>query len=163
MARAVLALAILLTLGLVWVRGQSAATAEPKGPYLGVLVGPIPEVLYNHLPILPRGRGIVITHIVPDSPASRADLRKHDLVLSYQEKPIEDCEQFAKLIRADKPNQIIKLGLLRGGKETSIEVTLGLGPLLTVAKKADEQPKGRSSRAVRARSAWRSRRWRTAN
>src|SRR5205814_1382060 len=108
----------------------------------GVLVSPIPEVLYEHLPNLPRGRGIVIIHVLPDSPASQAKLQRHDLILSYRDKPIEDCEQFAKLIRADKPNQKVMLGLLRSGKETSVEVTLALGPVLTVARKPDEQPRG---------------------
>ncbi len=146
MRHGILILAAVLALGYAVGHAQSptspAPAAEPQGTYVGVLVSPVPEVLYEHLPLLPRNRGIVITHILPSSPAAQAELKKHDILLAYNGTSIEDCGHFARLVRADKPNQKVQLHLLRGGKEASVELTLGVGPLLTVAQANRANEKG---------------------
>lgn len=109
---------------------------EKKGTYLGALFGPVPEALRDHLPQLPASQGVLITHILPDSPAAKADLRRHDVIYQYGDKKIRDCEHLATLIHDDRPKHKVKLGLLRGGRSMTLEVTLGLGPVLKVARKA---------------------------
>jgi hypothetical protein len=120
----------LLTTG----RAQPPEPSEEKGTFLGVLISPVPEVLYDQLPDLPRGQGVVVSHVLPESPASQAGLRRHDLLLLYNEEKIRDCEHFAQLIRADRTNHKVRLGLLRGGKRETVEVTLALGPVLRIAQ-----------------------------
>src|SRR5437879_2534922 len=73
---------------------------EEKGTYLGVLFSPVSEALYDQLPQLPRNQGVLITHVLPDSPGAHADLRRHDILLEYQQEKIHDCDHFARLIRA---------------------------------------------------------------
>jgi hypothetical protein len=107
--------------------------SEDKGTYLGVLFSPVTEALYDQLPQLPRNQGVLITHILPDSPGAHADLHRHDILLRYQDEKIRDCEHLARMIRDDKPNRKVKLSLLRGGKEVSAEATLGLGPVMRIA------------------------------
>lgn len=114
---------------------------EEKGTYLGALFCPVPEALYDHLPQLARNQGVLVTHILPESPASRADLRRHDILLRYDDKPIRDCEHFARLIQNDKPENKVKLTLLRSGRETTASVTLGLGPILKIASKDSSAPR----------------------
>jgi hypothetical protein len=110
-------------------------TTEEKGTYLGALFGPC-------------NRGVLVTHVLPDSPAAQADLRRDDVLLQYGDEKIRDCEHFARLIQADKPNHKVKLQVLRDGKESTVEVTLGLGPILKIAQNAKntaretEGPKG---------------------
>jgi hypothetical protein len=116
---------------------QTVPASEDKGTYLGVLFGPLPEALYDQLPQLPRGQGVLITHVLPDSPAAKADLHRHDIVLSYDDTKVRDSEHFARLIQADKPERVVKLSLLRGGKEQSAEVTLTLGPVLRISQAKD--------------------------
>jgi hypothetical protein len=125
---------------------QTVQLPEEKGTFLGVLFGPVPEVLFDHLPHLPRGQGVLITHILPDSPAAKADLRRHDIVLSYDDIKVQDSEHFARLIQSDKPERRVRLALLRGGKEQTVEVTLSLGPILKIAQAKDEG--GRASREM---------------
>jgi hypothetical protein len=112
--------------------------SEEKGTFLGALFAPVPEALYDHLPALPRNRGVLVTHILPDSPAARAELRRHDILYQYDDTPIRDCEHFVGLIRDDKPGRTVKLLLLRGGKETKGSVTLTEGPVLRIAQAAGE-------------------------
>jgi hypothetical protein len=108
--------------------------AEEKGTFLGVLFAPVPELLYDQMPQLPRGRGVVVAHVLPDSPAAQAELRRNDVLLQYDDEKIRDCQHFARLIHDDKPGRKVRLTLLRGGKETTAEPTLALGPVLRIAR-----------------------------
>src|SRR5438309_7145872 len=115
-------------------RGQQPDPSEEKGTYLGVLFSPVPDVLYDQVPELPRGQGVVVTHVLPDSPAAQAKLQRHDIVLQYDDEKVRDCEHFARLIRADKPERKLKLIILRAGKQLTIETTLATGPVLRIGK-----------------------------
>jgi membrane-associated protease RseP (regulator of RpoE activity) len=115
-------------------RAQQADSSEEKGTYLGVLFGDVPEVLYDQLTDLPRGQGVVVTHVLPDSPAAQAKLARHDIVLEYNKEKVLDKEHFARLIRADKPDRKIELLILRGGKRITVEATLTTGPILRIGK-----------------------------
>jgi hypothetical protein len=119
-----------------------APAADERGTYLGALFGPVPEALFDQLANLPRNRAVLITHVVPDSPAARADLRRHDVLLKYGDVAVRDCEHLARLIQADRPGRAVKLTLLRGGKETTAEVTLALGPALRIAPAVDKPREG---------------------
>jgi membrane-associated protease RseP (regulator of RpoE activity) len=132
-------------------RAQQADHSEEKGTYLGVLFGDVPEVLYDQLTDLPRGQGVVVTHVLPDSPAAQAKLARHDIVLEYNKEKVLDKEHFARLIRADKPDRKIVLLILRGGKRITVEATLTTGPILRIGKLTppgttktadDKSPKG---------------------
>jgi hypothetical protein len=116
------------------VRAQQIDSSKDKGTYLGVLFSPVPEVLYDQVPDLPRGQGVVVTHILPDSPAAKSKLNRHDIVLQYDEDKVRDCEHFARLIQADKPERKVKLLVMRAGKPMNAEVTLTIGPILRIAK-----------------------------
>jgi hypothetical protein len=107
---------------------------EERGTYLGALISPVPEVLYDQVPDLPRGQGVMVTHVLPESPASQAGLRRHDVLLEYNDDKVRDCEHFARLIRADRPDRKVKLGLLRAGRKESVEATLALGPVLKIVQ-----------------------------
>ncbi len=109
-------------------------TGDEKGPYLGILFCPVPEALLDHLPQLPRDIGVLVTHILPDSPAAQAGLRKHDVLLHFNSEKIRDGNHLARLIQAGKSGQAVRLLLVRGGREQTIEVKIGLGPVLKIAK-----------------------------
>src|SRR5262245_60729076 len=89
---------------------------DEKGTYLGILFrtrteatpAPMPPANETGKPAAvprPAGsvRGVVITHVLPGSPADRVDLRRNDVVIGYDRQPIRDGDHLAELIRADKP------------------------------------------------------------
>src|SRR4051812_16998285 len=90
------------------VPAQSPARPDDQGTFLGALFSPVPEALYDQLPHVPRRHGVLVTHVLPDSPAARADLRRHDILLRYDEEKIRDCEHLARLIQADRPERKVK-------------------------------------------------------
>ena len=84
-----------------------------------------------------------MTHVLPDSPASKAGLCRHDILLEYDGEKIRDGNHLARLIRGGKENQRVALLLLRGGRERKVSVKLGLGPVLQVAGDArTKEPPG---------------------
>jgi hypothetical protein len=127
------ALACLLLVGGI-IRAQvPSAPGEPQGTFLGILFGPVPEALYDQVPTLPRRQGVLVTHVLPDSPADQAHLRRHDIVLEYAGQKVRDCEHLTRLIQNDMPEHRIRMLFLRAGKEATTDVTLGRGPALKLA------------------------------
>jgi hypothetical protein len=122
------------------VPAQSPSRPDDQGTFLGALFSPVPEALYDHLPQLPRRQGVLVTHVLPDSPAARADLRRHDILLRYGQEKIRDCEHLARLIQADRPERKVKLSLVRAGRPATLEATLSLGPALKIAPAARTGP-----------------------
>lgn len=110
------------------------AADEDRGTYLGVLVCPRPSEGAS------RAAGVVITHVIPGSPAAGADLRRHDILLRYDREPIRDGEHLARLIRADKPNRKVHLLVLRGDRQHTLAATLTLGPPLRLSPPAPSRP-----------------------
>jgi membrane-associated protease RseP (regulator of RpoE activity) len=147
-------LAVVMILILAASGGQAQTVAPPseeKGTYLGVLISPVPEVLYDQLPELPRDQGVVVAHVLPDSPAAVAGLRRHDILLVYGDEKVRDCEHFGRLIRDDKPDRKVKLELVRAGRRLSAEATLTLGPVLKIAQ-ANRSGSGGNSDVVPGRA-----------
>jgi hypothetical protein len=98
---------------------------EEKGTFLGALFAPAPA---GHK------IGVLVTHVLPDSPAARAGVRRHDVLLRYDETPIRDCRHFVALIQGDRPGRKVSLTLSRDGREEKVEATLAEGPALRNAQ-----------------------------
>ncbi len=137
-----LLLLLLVAAPFVGARQDQTAPAEEKGTYLGVLFCPIPEALLEHLPQLPREGGVMVTHVLSRSPADKAGLRKHDLLLRYDDEAIRGGDHLARLIRSSKDKQEISLLLLRAGRELKVPVKLELGPVLQIASDSRKEPPG---------------------
>src|SRR5262249_40885176 len=73
-----------------------------KGPYMGVLFGPIPESRANQLPASLKHSGVLVTQVLPDSPAAQAGIQRDDIVVLYDQQIVRDSEHFMRLIQADK-------------------------------------------------------------
>lgn len=121
---------------------QQPPGVEEKGPYLGVLFSPIPEALLDHLPQLPREGGVLVTHILPDSPAFKAGLKKHDILLQFDTEKVRDGNHLARLIQSSKTGQAVKLLLMRAGRELTLEAKIDLGPVLRIAKEEGTKAPG---------------------
>ncbi len=65
--------------------------------------------------------GVVVEEVVPDSPAAKADLRKHDVILNAGGEPVLDMTVLQNLVRETgaKP---IELQIIRLAKETTLTV-----------------------------------------
>lgn len=105
------------------VKKEAAATVRP---FLGLAIEALPPALADQLTsIVPAGRGVLAIQVSKGSPADKAGLRVHDIVLKYGDREVLSPEQFVKLVQEDKVGREVKLQIVRGGKSEQIIVTLG--------------------------------------
>jgi membrane-associated protease RseP (regulator of RpoE activity) len=119
------------------VQGEAAAVERPR---LGVGVMPMHPVLASQLAdVVGEGRGVVIAHVEPGSPAEQAGLQVHDLLVTYDNQDIYSTEQLVKLIRNDQPGREVELTFVRGGRMQESVVTLGSAPQMPLT--SPERPR----------------------
>ena len=97
----------------------------PKEPvtFLGVETSNVPRVLSEQMG-LPRGFGVVVDSVVPESPAAAAGLQPSDIIRMLNDQIILDPSQLGKLVRSFADGATVNLTLLRKGKEMKVTVTL---------------------------------------
>src|SRR5437016_4588970 len=92
--------------------------------YLGVSTTEVSETLSAQLG-LQAGVGLVVTYVAPDSPAAKAGLQKHDVLVQFAEQSLVHPAQLRKLVLVRKDGEAVKLAYYRAGKQETVSVTLG--------------------------------------
>lgn len=103
---------------------QLIKTGKVIRPYLGVssqMVTPSIASYYD----LPVNTGVLITRVMPGTPASQAGLRAGDIILKINDEPINERNPFLNVLMRHKVGERVRLLVNRGGKEITLEVTLG--------------------------------------
>ncbi len=94
--------------------------------YLGVGVEAVPAAMRSHMTnALPEGQGVLVDQVAKDSPAGKAGLQPHDILLSIGDKKLTSPEELVKAVRDAKAGQEVAVGYLRGGKSSTCKITLG--------------------------------------
>jgi membrane-associated protease RseP (regulator of RpoE activity) len=104
-----------------------ALADEQEAPkyWIGLLGGLIQEdhPLRAHLD-LPKGEGLLVADVVPNSPASKAGLKKNDILLRANDTPLKAMTDLVELVgtEGEKDGQIA-LEVFRRGERETIYVT----------------------------------------
>ena len=69
-----------------------------------------------------RNEGAVIAEVAPDSPAEKAGLRRDDIVVMADDRPIRTASQLRNKIGLARVGQDVKLTIVRGGQTSSVVV-----------------------------------------
>jgi PDZ domain-containing secreted protein len=102
---------------------QDGFFSSAKAAYLGVDVRDITAERVSALK-LKEERGVEITMVDQDSPAGKAGLKEHDVILDYNGNKVEGEEQLRRMIRETPPGRTVALGISRDGSPLSIKVQL---------------------------------------
>ncbi len=100
------------------------APAAASGSYLGVDVRDLTPERARELK-LKSDQGVEITMVDQDSPAGKAGLKEHDVVVSFNGRSLQSAEQLRRLIRETKPGQSAAMSIVRDGQPTTVNVALG--------------------------------------
>jgi serine protease Do len=106
---------------------QLRATGRVTRGWLGVSIQPLGPDLRQALG-LGDTEGALIADVVPDSPAERSGLRRGDVVIGMDGKPVTEPGQLSRTIAMMKPNSTTRLQIVRDGKERAIDVKIGRQP-----------------------------------
>jgi serine protease Do len=92
--------------------------------YLGVAVLPLSPELSRSLKV-PAQRGAVVAEVVPRSPAAAAGIREGDVIVSYQNVPIQSPGELTRRVGGTPPGSKVNLQIAGTGGERTVSVTLG--------------------------------------
>jgi len=117
------------------------AAREKKNGWLGIAMKQAAQSLQETATkqVFPA---IEVTHVLPDSPAREAGLHKGDLIVGFNGKFIEKNDAlmaFGQAIRKMRPDEELKLKIMRDGKLLELNVSIKSYPLVKpVLKKHPE-------------------------
>jgi C-terminal processing protease CtpA/Prc len=96
------------------------ATQHKTEYFIGVSINPLDDAVRAQLS-LRGGLGVVVNDVIAGSPAEKAGVKKHDILLEMGGKRIESPEALMQLVQAggDKPTT---LKLLRAGKPMTLPI-----------------------------------------
>lgn len=100
--------------------GTLALNVKASDYWLGVMCAPLGqfEELKSHLGL---EQGLVVMSTVDGSPAAKAGVKKHDILLSYGDTKVDTLERLMDAVDQRK-EQETDLTLIRGGKEMKLKV-----------------------------------------
>jgi membrane-associated protease RseP (regulator of RpoE activity) len=88
---------------------------------LGVRVDPPSDAMAEQLD-LPKGQGLVVQEVVPDSAAAKAGIRLHDVLLEVDGKTVANrADELARMIANIKPDTAVDVVVMRKGKKETIK------------------------------------------
>ncbi len=99
----------------VWDHAAPPANV-PTGPWLGVHVTEVHPLVSSQLG-LTEGMGLAVEHVVHESPAHKAGIKKHDILTKIGDQTLVNANQLQVLVRSKKPGKEVSLTYIRKGKK----------------------------------------------
>jgi membrane-associated protease RseP (regulator of RpoE activity) len=118
---------LILLISITWFAHTTSLYANTTGEkvgHLGVYIAKVDDTLRSQLK-LPRGVGLTVQNVSKDSPAQKAGLKTHDILIKFNDQLLFNGEQFTELVRAKKAGDHASVEIMRQGASQIIEVTLG--------------------------------------
>ena len=78
--------------------------------------------------LAPEDEGAVVAAIAPDGPAADSDLRPGDRITALEGREIKEPSDLSSAVLEHEPGDRVKLTVVRGGEQRTIEVQLGTRP-----------------------------------
>lgn len=91
--------------------------------WLGVVIQKVTPELAKTFG-LKESEGALVSDVVDDSPASKADIHRGDVIVSFDGHAIKEMEQLPKLVAATEVGKKVRIGLIRDGKSINVEVVV---------------------------------------
>ena len=108
-----------------YVMNSLIATGTVSRGYLGVASETVTADVAEQLGLPKDAKGVAITDITPDSPADKGGLKRTDVILAINDKPVSSLEELRLVVAQMLPDTKVKIKLIREAKELTVEVTLG--------------------------------------
>ena len=103
-----------------WVSDQLIAEGTVQRSYLGVGIQPMTQDLAGQF-AADSNRGVLVTQVLPDSPADKAGLQTGDVILRYAGKEVKHPRELQNMVERCQPGSRHVVEVLRNGKQ--IELT----------------------------------------
>lgn len=92
--------------------------------WIGVRPAPIDEAMKSQLGLPDR---LIVQHVLSDTPAAKAGIQEHDILLKFGDKELSKVDDLTKAV-TENGDKEVKLTILRAGKETTLTIKPGERP-----------------------------------
>ncbi len=92
--------------------------------WLGVYIQDVTPDLAKALH-LPVRKGVIITKVMPKSPAKEAGLRSGDVIVKYNGKEVKNAHELSVLVSTTKPGTEVPIEIIRKGERMTIWAKIG--------------------------------------
>jgi len=92
--------------------------------WLGVLIQPLTPELARQFGVK-TGEGVVVGDVLEGGPAAKAGLKTGDVIQAVGGKPVSDVRGLQRVVAAIRPGTQVPLKVNRGGKEVTLNATVG--------------------------------------
>ena len=99
-----------------------AVKAVPRDYWIGIAVTSIDPTLRAQLR-LTQPHAVIVNQVIPDSPAAKAGIALHDIIVTIDGAAIVDPHDVAKMVQAKGEKPIVVEMIGKGGKPRSVSVT----------------------------------------
>ena len=120
-----------------WLSALAKAENFEKA-WLGIATSKIDAVVATQLD-LPEGVGAAVKLVIPDSPAEKSGIKKHDIIFEIDGDPVKSPDHLSELISSRKSGTNAELSVIQRGTKKTINVNFVKRPdhLRTEEKFAD--------------------------
>ena len=106
------------------VAGTLAERGSVKRGYLGILSQPVRLPTAQRMG-LEAGGGLLVVGVDEDSPAGKGGVLVGDILVSLDATTVADTEELLALLTGDKVGREVPVGVVRGGEQKTLRVTVG--------------------------------------
>jgi serine protease Do len=103
---------------------QLASKGMVTRGWLGVSIQDITPELAKSFN-LSKEKGALITEVFPDSPAAKAGVMRGDIVLSFNNTPVDDPYSLSMAVGSTQPGSEAEMKILRKGEEKTLKIKVG--------------------------------------
>jgi len=129
------------------VENQIVATGRVEHARLGITVQPLTQALAQSFQ-LDKPDGALVSGVAPDSAAAKAGIEPGDVILKYDDQPVQDAGDLSSRVGLAKPGDKAMLEVWRDKKDLDIDLKLGKAEQVAL-NNDDAVPHGKLGLAVR--------------
>jgi len=74
---------------------------------------------------LSQNKGVLVAKVVENSPAANSGLKEYDVIISFNNKPVETVYELQSMVAMTKALQTVPVKVIRDGKEVVLNVKIG--------------------------------------
>jgi serine protease Do len=114
---------------------QLASKGKVEWGWLGVSIAEVTDEDLSRLK-LREARGVLIRGVMPGEPADRGGVRADDVLVALDGTPLDTPRDLQRVVSSTPVGKQVRVRLLREGRETEVEVTIGLYKEREIPKEA---------------------------
>jgi len=100
--------------------------------YIGIKYGELESEIASGLGLKEDTKGIYVIEVMEDSPAEKAGIKRYDVIVEFEGKPVEESNEFRNRVAMLNPGTKVEMVVLRNKRRRKI--TLNLATLPSVAE-----------------------------